>query len=209
MSTPQVQLPDPLSPADLALINELKAKSVRGELGEEQQALLDLLLKVHGQAFRDELTGLHNRKVFNQESTKRYPRKATQRNAILMIDINDFKDVNTRYGHAGGDAALKHTASLIGQTVRDTDTAMRYAGDEFCIIARDVSDEGVEVLAKRLYDAVANSPLELNGQHVSLTIAIGYAEITRGINHAFDRADRALLEEAKSKKGSEPTIAAG
>lgn len=204
-----VELPDPLSSADLALIEELKTKSVAGQLTDDQQALLALLLKVHSHAFRDELTGLYNRKVFNQESARRYPRKSTQRNAIFMIDINDFKQFNTQFGHAGGDAALKHVASLIGQTVRDTDVAMRYAGDEFCVIARDISDDGAEVLAKRLHDAVANDPLELNGQDVSLTIAIGYAEITRGIKDAFDRADRALLDKAKPKKDTEPTIAAG
>jgi diguanylate cyclase (GGDEF)-like protein len=202
-----VALPDPLSPADLAFIDQLKAKSARGELGQDQQDLLDLLLKVHSHAFRDELTGLYNRKVFNQEAAKRYPRRATQRNAVLMIDINDFKEFNTKYGHPGGDVALKHVATIIGQTVRDTDIAVRYAGDEFCVIARDVSDEGVGVLAKRLYDAVKASPVELDGQMVPLTISIGYAEITRGINDAFMRADRALLDEAKLKKDTEPTIA--
>ncbi len=203
-----IKVPDPLTKEDLQFLEQLHQKSAHGQLSEGEQPMYSLLTKVHDHAFRDELTGLYNRKVFNIEASKRYQRSSeNNRSAVFVIDINDFKHFNSLYGHDGGDKVIQHIASLIGETVREHDIAIRYAGDEFCVIATQLSENGAAIVAKRLYDRVAQSTVPIGGKSVTVAISVGYAEITSGVRNAFTRADRALLYGAKAKKGLGPTIA--
>jgi diguanylate cyclase (GGDEF)-like protein len=217
------RVPYHLSETDYALLQELSQKELR-DLSEREQNMLDLLLRldaVAAEAYIDELTGIDNRKAFTQEEEREKRREFGEGQTwVFVIDINDFKSFNTYYEHSGGDKVLQHIAnhlkSLVKGSVRSDDVALRYAGDEFCVIARGVIGNGADVIASRIYDAIAHNPVEINGKEVPIRIAIGYANVEedKDLIAAFDRADVALLNQAKTKKqdrdeaGNEvPTIA--
>lgn len=196
-----VRPPIPLTDLDDELFRHLQEARRIGELSGREMSMLDLIEKMREHAFRDELTGLYNRKRWNREVEQETRSKNKGEAHVFVIDINDFKAFNGQYGHAGGDIVLQHIASVIGATVRENDMALRYAGDEFCVIART---NDPEEMAERMHDAVTNSPVEINGAMVSLTISLGIAKREDGdqdMQQTFNRADDALLNVAKAKKG--------
>jgi diguanylate cyclase (GGDEF)-like protein len=207
-----IRRPEPLTSRDYELLQSLSQRPIEDMTAAEVD-MFELLLKLQDHAFRDDLTGLQNRKAFNREVERERvkPREQTQDTHIFVIDINNFKQFNTRYGHLGGDVVLQHIAAhigqIVGETLRQSDVALRYAGDEFCVIAQTSHPD---ILASRLYEAVANNPVEIEGQLVNLTISIGYSkreDDDSDLRTTFGRADDALLNIAKAKKGhDEPTI---
>jgi len=76
--------------------------------------------------------------------------------SVLMIDIDKFKELNDRYGHITGDRALRHLGKLLKDHVRDSDIVGRFGGDEFLIILIDANHDGADIVAERLYEALAN-----------------------------------------------------
>ena len=161
----------------------------RRERLAELNAQLALLVNV------DMLTGLPNRRSVDHELdqslavAKRYEHPLS----VLMIDIDAFKEINDRFGHAAGDAALRHVAAHIRSTLRDVDVPGRWAGDEFLVVLPHVDAEGAQVVAGRLNEAVANAPLSIDGESTEITLSIGVAqwqgEPAKDLIH---RADEAL-----------------
>jgi diguanylate cyclase (GGDEF)-like protein len=161
----------------------------RRERLAELNAQLALLVNV------DMLTGLPNRRSVDHEldqtlaMAKRYGHPLS----VLMIDVDSFKTINDTFGHAAGDSALRHVATLILKTLRDVDIPGRWAGDEFLAVLPHVDADGAQVVAGRLNMAVANAPLSINGEPTEITLSIGIAqwqgEEAKDLIH---RADEAL-----------------
>ncbi len=161
----------------------------RRERLAELNAQLALLVNV------DMLTGLQNRRSVDHELdqvlavAKRYGHPLS----VLMIDIDSFKTINDRFGHAAGDAALRHVAAHIRSTLRDVDIVGRWAGDEFLAVLPHIDAERAQVVAGRLNEAVANAPLSIEGESIEVTLSIGVAqwqgEPAKDLIH---RADEAL-----------------
>ncbi len=131
-------------------------------------------------AFTDYLTGLKTRGYFEQQldmEIKRAERKK-QPVALLMIDIDFFKQLNDRYGHHVGDQVLRDVASLLMKDMREVDTVARYGGEEFVIILPETSGTGAAYVADRLRRAVeqskffAGSPRDVEHLTISIGIAI-------------------------------------
>ncbi|CAA9587583.1 MAG: diguanylate cyclase/phosphodiesterase (GGDEF & EAL domains) with PAS/PAC sensor(s) [uncultured Thermomicrobiales bacterium] len=129
----------------------------------------------------DPLTGLANRRYFMEmltaavERAGRYGRAL----ALLVIDLDHFKNVNDTFGHLAGDALLRATAERLGSRLRKGDLAARYAGDELAIILPETDLAGATVLAERLRGAIGDEPFLLGGGAVvRLTLSIGVAEHT-------------------------------
>lgn len=196
----------PLSSQDLRLYKELQSKRTAGDLTQIESEMLTLLDKFHLHAFRDELTGLYNRKMFQHDSRKRFTRTETDRSVLYVIDINDFRDFNTRFGHLGGDAVLVQVARRISSCLRDTDQAYRFAGDEFCIVAHNVSPRGARLLAHRIWRTVFESPFHIQSQRVPITVSVGYAEMVGGFRTSFMAADRALYVAKSNKSSKRPAV---
>jgi len=134
---------------------------------------------------RDPLTGLLNRRSFDEtlESQLAYTRRYGRGGALLVVDLDRFKQINDQYGHAAGDEALRQVARVLGDNLRQTDTvardpdglAARLGGDEFALLLPEADEAGAEAAAERLLAALAAAPLELEGHRVELGISVGIA----------------------------------
>jgi diguanylate cyclase (GGDEF)-like protein len=157
-------------------------------------------------AATDPLTGIPNRRTLIERLPLAVEAAASgHRRVVCVVDLDGFKAVNDRDGHAAGDALLQAVAAALGATVRETDTVARLGGDEFAVLA-DVSEtfSGV-VLAERLREAVA-----LVGARRQVTASIGVAEVVAGeaVADLLHRADAAMYR-AKAAGGDRFALPTG
>lgn len=153
---------------------------------------LKLLKEKELQSFKDELTGLYNRRYMN-ESLSRYLPRAKRENVavtVLMIDVDHFKQFNDNYGHNLGDTVLIQVAHCIEQCMRETDLVCRFGGEEFVAVMYDATEEDGIVKANNIHSVVQT----LNNLPLPITVSIGVAE--RGLNDdaetLLQHADKAL-----------------
>ncbi|HSW05356.1 diguanylate cyclase [Aquabacterium sp.] len=155
------------------------------------------------QSERDPLTHLANRRYLQRVMQ---PDSAGAdrvfEGSLLLIDLDHFKRINDRHGHAAGDAVLVEVARRLRATLRDEDLIVRWGGEEFLVVARELTQDQLQALAQRLLTAVGSAPVELPGMAeggVAVSASIGYAsfptEPTRLAvhwEHALDLVDTAL-----------------
>ncbi|MCC7096480.1 MAG: GGDEF domain-containing protein [Thermomonas sp.] len=149
---------------------------------------LDLLSRT------DALTGLDNRRSFLEEAAKRLRRHPA---AMLMIDIDHFKQVNDTHGHDAGDAALRAVADVLHRGLREGDLLARWGGEEF--VAMIDAEHAIET-AERLRTAVAAAPVEIGGMALQLSASFGVARSAAGNapDAIIAAADRALYRAKQS-----------
>ncbi len=162
---------------------------------------ISLFDEVMRSSLTDELTGLYNRRYFDR-SLAREVNRANRHNhefALVLFDVDDFKQYNDRHGHAAGDEILSYVGKILKESMRDEDTACRYGGEEFIAILPETGAEKAALVARRV--------VERMGAHV---FAHGHVTISAGIaaypKHATDpgelflHADRALYAAKASGK---------
>lgn len=136
-----------------------------------------LLLALRGQANTDGRTGLTNSRAFDEAVQRRLagrPDGATA--AILMLDLDHFKDFNDRYGHPAGDEALRVFASLLGSSIREQDIAARYGGEEFAVYLAGAGEQEAAEVAERIRERTEATIIALGpGQTGRLTVSVGIA----------------------------------
>ncbi len=156
-------------------------------------------------AFTDFLTGLKTRGYFEQQlelEIKRSERKKTHF-ALLMIDIDFFKQLNDTYGHHVGDQVLRDVSSILMKDMREVDTVARYGGEEFVIVLPETSGPGAMLVAQRLRRAVeqakffAGSPHAT--EHLTISIGVGVFDIDAQFKRDLIEAADAALYEAKHR----------
>ena len=144
----------------------------------------------------DSLTGLVNRRAFFEqtERARLVALRQKQSVAMMMLDIDYFKRLNDRYGHAAGDEALRAFARIAQATLREQDILGRLGGEEFALLLPATDVVGAMQAAERLRAAVESAPLGIDGQVVVLTVSIGVVMVDAAeqINAALARADHAL-----------------
>lgn len=154
----------------------------------------------------DPLTGVFNRRRFDEtlEAQLAHARRYRKGGALLIIDVDHFKQINDEFGHAAGDEALRTVARLLASNLRQTDTlgrdaaglVARLGGDEFGLLLPETGAAGAEVVAGRLVDAIAAEPLEIDGKPVQLGISVGAATFGEGhfptAEELLAAADRAM-----------------
>jgi diguanylate cyclase (GGDEF)-like protein len=125
--------------------------------------------------------------------------------AVIFIDLNDFKQVNDRYGHAAGDRLLTHVATCLRSAVRDGDVVGRFGGDEFVVICADVATaERARGIGESLLAALGEGCLDLAGERVMPQASIGVAwgdPATTAPDALIARADTAMYAAKKSRTG--------
>jgi diguanylate cyclase (GGDEF)-like protein len=144
----------------------------------------------------DALTGLPNRRYFDEALAMEKPRRrANDRLGVLMIDIDHFKILNDRFGHATGDRVLRAVAGAIAQGVRDDDTPARYGGEEFAVLLRRTSAEQASEVGERIRRMVVSLHPSSLGIDEPVTVSVGVAVADAdqvAIPGLVERADQAL-----------------
>jgi len=148
-------------------------------------------------AMTDYLTGLANRVQFERviKSKIAHARRSGEPFSLLQMDLDDFKNVNTRFGHAAGDEALVEVARRLSKQVRAEDLVARFGGNEFGAIVRQNTQDSLALLIKRIVQAVSEPILLSNGEKVNIGISVGKATFTDDIDSLSDLltlADQAL-----------------
>jgi diguanylate cyclase (GGDEF)-like protein len=145
-------------------------------------------LKVAGE--RDPLTGLANRRHFH--AVMQQTAAARFEGSLLLIDLDHFKRINDAHGHAAGDAVLVATAQRLRSVLREPDLTVRWGGEEFLIVVRELQAERVEALAERLLAAVGGQPVQHGSELVRVTASIGFATFPLPPRHEPVRWERAV-----------------
>ena len=164
-------------------------------------------------ALTDTLTGLPNARAmyvrFEQEAAR--ARRTGRPFQVVMLDLDDFKQVNDTYGHQTGDRVLREVARILHAQLREYDFLARYAGDEFVAILQDLTAEQVGELSERIERAVARFALHVRGdKHARVGISVGaatYGEHGETVDHLLLAADEAMYSAKsghKQRAGASP-----
>lgn len=160
----------------------------------------NLEIELEGFATIDFLTQIPNRRYFitrMEEELTRLQRVAGARAAVLMCDLDHFKDINDRYGHAVGDLVLKHFAVILRNAIRKIDTAGRVGGEEFAVVLADAGLAEALVFARRVLQQIANTPVLVGDTIIHVTVSIGIAIMSpddANTDAALSRSDTALYQ---------------
>ena len=157
-------------------------------------------------ASEDTLTGLANRRVFNDRLTHAVERAARTGTALalIFIDLDDFKCINDTYGHAAGDHLLKQVAARLTLCARAADTVCRWGGDEFGIITEDADAERAGVLMRRIELALA-APFDIRGKSMTVSASLGlclYPHEAADADALVHNADAAMYRAKRNGKGA-------
>lgn len=152
---------------------------------------------------RDELTGLLNRRAFDQMINSEFLRYLRTHNkfSVLLIDLDNFKKIDEEFGQSACEQALINLANLFELLFRAYDHAVRLGGDQFCVVLPDSSQVKALIGAERLRHMVERNPLSIEDDDIRVTVSIGVAEVDeddQDFNAVLSRADKAL-DKAKRK----------
>jgi diguanylate cyclase (GGDEF)-like protein len=194
-AAPSSALDEDISPAARAalLAARAEADALRAELARMQRRLDEAELL----ADRDPLTPVLNRRAFVREMARtiafceRYQAPAS----LAFFDLDGFKAVNDRFGHAAGDAALQVVASILAGHVRESDVVGRLGGDEFAVILAQAAQEAAETKAADLQRRIEAEPVVFGGQSIPLRVSFGVRTFEPGAGAAqvLAEADAAMF----------------
>ncbi|WP_424813895.1 GGDEF domain-containing protein [Roseococcus sp. YIM B11640] len=163
-------------------------------------------------ASTDALTGLANRRTLTRAGERRFEeaRENGEALALALIDVDEFKSINDRFGHEAGDLALQHIAASLRADAEDGEMLARTGGEEFVVLLGETGNGTAWLAAERLRLSVQRRPFVLRGMRLPLTISVGIA-VARAEDEDFDnllrRADRAMYA-AKSAGRNRVELAA-
>ena len=171
------------------------------------------------EAIVDPLTGIYNRRHLDrklEEECAKAMRYGT-RLSVLMLDIDHFKRINDTYGHKAGDEVLSHAGKLILSTIRECDIATRYGGEEFSIVAPNMSIGEAVTFAERIREYIEMHPLtvsseQLHRKEINMTVSIGVADFrpeTSDGDSLIRHADEALYHAKQNGRNRVEAYRAG
>jgi diguanylate cyclase (GGDEF)-like protein len=195
----------PLEPLPVARDDEV------GHLTTAFNQLLDKLAQsqaeLHHMAYHDTLTGLPNRSLLVDRLEQALARgnRNGSRLAVLFMDLDGFKSINDTLGHEAGDDVLRETARRLSSVVRRVDTLARIGGDEFVLLAVDLTndpDQGVDRIANKCIEVVM-APLQVQGMDYHMGISVGVALCCGGCTaeRILAEADKAMYEAKQKGNG--------
>jgi len=148
------------------------------------------------EARTDPLTGLYNRRAFDDELLRRIAEWQRKQSVfcMVMLDVDHFKKFNDRFGHPAGDLVLRHLAELLANTFREMDLVARVGGEEFAAVLPGTNMHDARRAAERVRNAVASNVFRFEEQELQVTISLGVAAVEQGddIISLTKRADAAL-----------------
>ena len=148
-------------------------------------------------ALRDELTGLRNGSYYHDAVDLEIKRSHRYKNpfSLLMLDLDDFENINAKYGREAGDAILHEVAVRLGKKARSSDVVYRNEGDNFLIFLPNTDKAKASIVASRIKDFVLASACEYKDKVISFTLSVGVVTVTHGdtADKLIDRVDKATF----------------
>jgi len=195
LGIPEAEFTPRVRDAIMTLMHEVDR--LRREVEQMRERVEDLAKA----ADQDVLLPILNRRAFVREVSRfvafaeRYGTPAS----LLYFDLNNFKAVNDAYGHAAGDAALRHFAELIASQIRDSDVLARIGGDEFAVILTHVTLDQATKKGASLSQKLRENPPKWKGKKIELAFSCGAYELQGGIDpdHAISHADKAMYVDKR------------
>jgi diguanylate cyclase (GGDEF)-like protein/PAS domain S-box-containing protein len=173
-------------------------EEAHAKLSAQSERLKDANARLEALASLDALTGLKNRRAFEERLQDEMSRARRSREpfGLLLLDIDRFKDFNDSFGHPRGDDVLKTVARVLTRSVRDVDLIARYGGEEFAIILPGTDRDGARLMGERLRVAIEENAWDMR----AITVSVGAAAWTEGISGEalIDQADRALYRSKQA-----------
>ena len=163
----------------------------------------DISAKMKKLATCDQLTGLLNRRGFTEYGGRAFSiaRRGGLPLSVIMTDIDRFKNINDKYGHAAGDGALVHFARVISESRRSEDVIARVGGEEFALLLPGMELRDAMALADQLCTKVGSTPMDVTGVGMPMTSSFGVSAISENDTSLDDivlRADRALYRSKRA-----------
>ncbi|MDF0523197.1 diguanylate cyclase [Bradyrhizobium yuanmingense] len=182
---------------------EERTKEAELRATENAMQLQEDMLKLRQLADTDFMTGLMNRRSFLAvaDDAVAFCRRYKRNLATLMIDIDHFKKINDTHGHAAGDDAIKRVAEIVGQSIRTTDKAARFGGEEFVVLLREIDPETAVLLADRIRTSIESATVRHGNIVIPITVSVGLAlfdENDRDVQDVIERADQGLYVAKKT-----------
>ena len=148
------------------------------------------------ESVKDRLTGLNNRAYFDQvfEQQLSLAQRYNTDLSLLFLDLDNFKDINDRYGHQAGDFVLQSVAAMIQKEKRDSDIAIRYGGEEFILLMPHTGSINGLILAERIRQSIACTVLNYNNNAISITISGGLASYPTDGDISINRGNLAATK---------------
>ncbi|HVB07881.1 MAG TPA: GGDEF domain-containing protein, partial [Candidatus Acidoferrales bacterium] len=186
-----------------SVYQQSQINKIRGQLADQMDSVAkveSLAEEVYKLAVLDPLTSLHNRRSGEQRlaeeivRSRRHARPLT----VLLLDLDDLKQCNDKFGHDAGDVMLRSFGDCLKRAIRGSDLAVRQGGDEFMLILPECRAEEVRHVLGRLHGL----EIECSGEKVGVTFACGWADYHPGesAQELLKRADQALYAHKRSAK---------
>jgi diguanylate cyclase (GGDEF)-like protein len=197
----------------LILLFNLYALNKKKELRHARDELVHQLVRsevAEMTALKDPLTDAFNRRYFDQiiqGEVNRANRRSSDL-GIIIIDVDDFKSVNTRFGHLAGDQVLISVVQMLNRTFRSCDVVIRYGGDEFLVLVTDSTEKGAKIALERLRQSVDawNSANLVPGYRLALSCGVaGYSKGMK-IQDVVELADERMFVDKRSKCLPDPYV---
>lgn len=180
--------------------------TLQGEIQERQRVESEcqhLIVQLQELAETDVLTGLYNRRHFDNMAAREWQRAQRMHRslAILLFDIDHFKLINDTHGHAAGDIVLKEVSLRCQNLLREIDLLGRYGGEEFAILLQEADTLSAVMIAERLRATIAATPIMVDDKPIVVTASIGVAitaDHTPGVGQLMEQADGALYRAKRA-----------
>jgi diguanylate cyclase (GGDEF)-like protein len=161
--------------------------------------------RIENLAHTDALTGLLNVRTFNEVWQRVHAAAEKERSvyAVLLVDIDKLKDINDAFGHEGGNSAITLVAQCLQRSIRSTDHAARFGGDEFAVLLPGASPEIAEAVVKRVRHNVFKTTLDLRSRMIRCNVSIGvvnYPKDARDTRELLSIADRKMYRDKELRR---------
>jgi diguanylate cyclase (GGDEF)-like protein len=182
---------------------EERVRSRTRELEESNHLLQQHMHKLEMLALTDPLTSLLNRRAIDDVARKEISRHSRYPStlAVGLIDVDHFKNINSQYLIPGGDEVLVGLGKVLANSVRTVDAVSRIGGEEFLVVAPETTLDGAKVLAERIRNTVATTPIYYNDEPIHITVSLGFAVAEVGVTTDYEQMKfvaATALSEAKN-----------
>jgi len=194
---------------DMPSIKE-KFDEIQNHMSQEVERANQIICELSAQV--KDLENLSNidalTKIFNRRALDAYLKDVCDRKElkhelhVLLLDIDDFKTINDKYGHIVGDKILIFIANILRKTLRDGDKVFRYGGEEFLIVLNRIDEQACQKIAKRILKLISSNQLFYQGRSLQVTMSLGATKYYPGDTPEtlVDRADKALYKSKNNGK---------